>query len=89
MQNGSFEKFNQRADAVIGGWKTEETLNSSYKRKLIDLLGVKYVFGEDSETKLMEMNGFKRLENFGKFSVFENLEVMPRVFLASSYEVFS
>ncbi len=86
VQNGTFENFSMRADALIGGWKTDETLGNSYKRKLIDLLGIKYIFAEDGETKLMERNNFKRLENFGKFSVFENLTVMPRVFLASSYE---
>lgn len=86
VQHGTFDKFNLRADAVIGGGKTEETLGNPYKRRLIDLLGIKYVFAKDEEVKILELNGFKKLEGFGKFSVFENLNVMPRAFLASSYE---
>ncbi|OGD85441.1 hypothetical protein A2696_02445 [Candidatus Curtissbacteria bacterium RIFCSPHIGHO2_01_FULL_41_13] len=81
-------QFSFRADAGLGGKdKVSEFLRED-KRRIADLLGVKYVIvhkdKDDEET--MAKNNFMKVFEDGNFGVFENLQVMPRAFLASNYE---
>lgn len=87
MMNGNLGGFNMRAEAVLGSTGTpSELLASNNRRKLLNILGVKYVVAERDEAATIEASNFKKIRDFEKFSVFENLEVMPRIFLASNYE---
>jgi len=86
MQNGSMSNVSFRADAGLGRGDTLELLSNVNRRKLIDLAGVKYVVAKQEDFELMEENNFKKVFESGSLGVFENYEVVPRVFLASNYE---
>lgn len=90
MQGAKLDDFVFRADAGLGHGKTEELIPDPNRRKLIDLVGVKYVIASTNGSQIMEANNFRKVftssqDDLG-FAVFENLEVMPRAFLASNYE---
>lgn len=92
MQGNRLSDFVFRADAGLGGDGTAEVLLSNpNRRRLIDLVGVKYVIVKDSDFGAMEENNFVKVfdppAGGSKYGVFENLEVLPRVFLASNFEV--
>lgn len=92
-QNGKTEsRFTRltRSDAVIasGG----DLLENSYRLKIIDLLGVKYVFDRvenGSTDKTFQKDRFKLIYEKDGWKIFENLKALPRGFLASDYKVFS
>lgn len=86
MQGGRLSDFIFRADAGAGIGKASEILANINRRRLIDLLGIRLVIAGESDTKTMEGLNFRKVDGGGTFSVFENLQVIPRVFLASSYE---
>jgi len=89
MQGNRFDDYQQRADAGLGAIGTvEEIMGNKNRRKLMDIVGVKYVIANTNDSQIMEDNNFKKVfaPPAGEFAVFENLEVMPRAFLASNYE---
>ncbi len=86
MQGGRLADFTFRADAGAGLGNASELLANPNRRKLIDLLGTRLVLAPSNDSKIMESFNFQKVFGGGTFSVFENQEVMPRVFLASSYE---
>ena len=86
MQGNMISDFIFRADAGLGRGKSDELINNLARRKLINLVGVKYVIAKTEEQFILEKNNYKKVYQDGNFSVFENLEVIPRVFLASNYE---
>ncbi|MEX2027886.1 MAG: YfhO family protein [Candidatus Curtissbacteria bacterium] len=86
MQGVSLDDFVSRADAGVGRDRVDLLLPNPNRRKLIDILGIRYVIGKNSDAGLLEKNDLKRVFEDSDFSVFENGQVMPRVFLASRYE---
>ncbi len=92
MQHGSLGDVSFRADAGIGRGKTLELLTNVNRRKLIDIVSVRFVIAESIDFELLEVNNFVKVfdegtNQLGKhFAVFENTQVLPRVFLASNYE---
>lgn len=81
-------QFSFRADAGLGGKdKVSEFLRED-KRRIADLLGIKFliVYKDDFET--MAKNNFMKVFEDGNFGVFENMQALPRAFLASNYEGF-
>lgn len=86
MQNGTMSDVSFRADAGLGRGNTLELLSNPDRRKLIDFVGVKYLIAKQEDFELMEKNNFKKVFESGSLGVFENNEVVPRVFLASNYE---
>ncbi|OGE02602.1 hypothetical protein A3G16_03710 [Candidatus Curtissbacteria bacterium RIFCSPLOWO2_12_FULL_41_16] len=86
MQGNKLSDFVFRADAGFGRGKTEELLGNPDRRRLIDMVGIKYVVALSDEGEVMSLYNFKKVFSDGKYAVFENLQVMPRVFLASNYE---
>ncbi len=86
MQNGIFGDVSFRADAGVGRGDTDKLLANTNRRKLIDLVGVKYVFVQRKDFDVISKNNFKKVFEDGNLGVFENKEVVPRVFLASNYE---
>ena len=83
MQGNDLGKFIFRADAGMGTGGRELLANPD-RRKLLNLVGVKYVISDED----LARNNFKKVfdPGFLKFGVFENPEVLPRVFLASNFE---
>lgn len=86
MQGADIEQFIFRADAGLGHGSGAELLGNPDRRKLVDLVGVRYVIGKSNEEQVMSQYGFKKVFEDGQYAVFENLTVMPRAFLASNYE---
>ncbi len=92
MQHGSLGDVSFRADAGIGRGMTVELLTNVNRRKLIDMIGVRFVIAESIDFELLEVFNFVKVfdegtNQLGKhFAVFENTQVLPRVFLASNYE---
>jgi len=85
-QNGEMSDVSFRADAGLGRGDADKLLANINRRKLIDLVGVKYVVAEKSDFGLMEKSNFRKVFESGNLGVFENNQVLPRVFLASNYE---
>ena len=87
MQGNKFDDYQQRADAGLGAIGTvEEIMENKNKRKLIDMVGVKYLIATAGAAPVIEKQNFGKVFEDHNFAVFENLQVMPRVFLASNYE---
>lgn len=96
MQGNELDGFIFRADAGLGRGKVIELFDSETRRRLIDMVGVKYVIGKEEDREILEKNNFVEVFNpvslgglrvaGAGYLVFENVQVMPRVFLASNYE---
>lgn len=86
MQSGFLGDVSFRADAGLGRGNTVDLLANVNRRKLIDLVGVKYVFALREDFDSMEKNNFKKVLESDGLGVFENNEAAPRVSLASNYE---
>lgn len=86
MQGNKIDIFTFRADAGLGRGKTIELVENPARRRLLSMVGVKYVIAETGDGDLLERNDFKKVFEEGEYAIFENLTVMPRVFLASNYE---
>lgn len=90
MQGANIDDFVFRADAGLGRGQTRELLESPNRRRLIDLVGVKYVIGKSDEEQVINQHSFKKVfdppAGGSNYAVFENLTVLPRAFLASNYE---
>lgn len=92
--NGRFpESFNNqtRSDAkVIQGFGEMDFFENKYRQKILDLLGVKFIidrFDNGTSDRTFPVSRFRRIYNEGGWRVFENLNAVPRVFLASDYKV--
>ncbi|MBI2598912.1 YfhO family protein [Candidatus Curtissbacteria bacterium] len=98
MQGNRLSDFVFRADAGVGrGGTSEALLANAQRRRLIDLLGTRYVIAPERDGVSLSASNFKKVfppapaapdseGQVGKIAVFENLKVVPRAFLASSYE---
>lgn len=86
MQGADLSDFVFRADAGLGRGKTAELLSNPARRRLVDMVGVKYVIVASDQGPVLSQYGFKKVFEQDKYAVWENLQVMPRVFLASNYE---
>src|SRR3989344_9600179 len=69
-QGGAIDNFTFRADAGLGRGETEDLLANSGRRKLMDLVGVKYVIAEQEDFDIMEKNNFKEVFENGGYGVF-------------------
>lgn len=79
-------QFTFRADAGLGGKdKVSEFLRED-RRKIADLLGVKFVIVYKDDFETLAKNNFVKVFEDGNFGVFENMQALPRAFLASNYE---
>ena len=86
MQGNDIGDFVFRADAGLGRDKVSELLENQSRRRLVDMAGVKYVIGTSDEEQVLSQNNFKKVFRQDRVAVYENLQVMPRIFLASNYE---
>lgn len=89
MQGNSISDYSFRADAGIGQGSTKELFDlrgGAERKRLMDLVGVRYLIGESEEARLLDKHGFNEVFNLSGISVFENRDILPRAFLASNYE---
>ncbi len=94
MQGNDVTSFNFRADAGLGRGNLNEIIVNPLRRKLMNILGVKYVMAHSKFIEIMEQNSFKRIvrpelsiTSEDDYAIFENLSVLPRAFLASDYQI--
>ena len=74
-----------RADAQLTGVsRLSEISQNPLLAKLLNLLGVKYIFAKKS---LADDASFKPLWSDGKYIIYENQHALPRTFLSDSYKV--
>lgn len=92
MQGKKLQDSKNRADAGVGMANREELSVNQPRIKLLSLLGVKYISAKEVDFEFLEKQGFRKVyvakvnDDKQVFGVFENLNVVPRVFLASDYE---
>jgi hypothetical protein len=86
MQGDDINKYIFRADAGFGRGEAWTLLDNPGRRKLLNLTGVKYVITKGEDGEIFKKNNFAEVFRDSDWVVFENLEVMPRAFLASNYE---
>ncbi|MBI3342148.1 YfhO family protein [Candidatus Curtissbacteria bacterium] len=87
MQGNDINTYDQRADANLG-WTNNaaEVFANTNRRKLIDLVGIKYVIVARQDAEVVAAQNFKRVFEGSNYDVWENLQVMPRMGLMSQYE---
>lgn len=89
MQGNAIADYSFRADAGIGQGNTKELFDlrgGAERKRLMDLIGVRYLLGESEEARLLDKHGFNEVISLSGISVFENRDILPRAFLASNYE---
>lgn len=80
-------KVRSRADVGLGSQgQVFESLGTSNRRRLIDLVGVKYIVGDSKNNKVYEKYNLTKVFEAGDKSIFENAQAVPRIYLASNYE---
>lgn len=90
---GERAKYAPRVDAdMVSAQSIQEILNNPYRIKLLNLLGVKYIFGKSStkDTKFLSQNPSSPLVQIwsdGKYTIYQNKNAYPRAFLLDSYAV--
>lgn len=81
-----------RSDAVITPSHNNDDLENPYRLKVLDLLGTKYVLDRmenGSSEKGFPPNRFSAAAKMNGWTIFQNINAVPRFFLASSYEAYS
>lgn len=89
MQGNAIETYVFRADAGLGRGKISDLLGNAQRRRLIDLVGVKFLLvGRREDEDVFKRFNFSKVFDAGdgKFAVWENQQALPRVLLASNYE---
>jgi hypothetical protein len=84
-----------RSDPTLAsGYGTEDMRNNTYRQRLLDLMGVKYVLNKNDslgvdykQDKAFSEDSYKLVWQKAPWQIYENLNVLPRVFLASDYVV--
>lgn len=85
MQGRNIRDYTFRADAGLGREELQSMFSNEDRRKLVDLVGVKYVLAPLSGRDFLATKSMKLVFENGEVGVFENQTVMPRAFLASGY----
>ncbi len=85
-----------RRDAnIISGYGADDLKNNILRKRIMNLLGVKYILhknndlGEKREVDLetFPQNDYQLVWQGGKWQVYENKGVLPRIFLSANYIV--
>src|SRR3989338_5969219 len=82
----NLDDFSFRADAGLGGKDQIDEFFRPDKRKIADIIGVRFVVAKQTASQKLAKNNFREVFKDADLAVFENLQVAPRVFLASNYE---
>ncbi len=80
-----------RANArLIGGFGEEDLKNNFYRQRLMNLLGVKYVYHKKSQDnhafdKTFDENTYELVWHDQDLQIYENKDVLPRAFIVNDY----
>lgn len=90
--NGKIKSPLPRADVLIApGYGTSDLRLNQYRQKILNLLGVRFVLHRNADTKpdilTFPENSYSLFVQRGDWQVYENKEVVPRIFLTSDYVV--
>lgn len=81
------EMIPSRADVGFGALgDVENVIERQGMRRLFDMLAIKYVVTDKSNSERFQKANFEKVFEDGGIIVVENKQVRPRVFLASNYE---
>lgn len=89
--NGLIKNSLPRSDVVVAPGYGEESLReNSYRKRILDLLGVRYILHKNEKDKKHDTATFppdryKLLLQEGVWQIYENLHVVSRFFLTSNY----
>lgn len=95
-KNGEIAKNILRSDAGIApGFGAGDMEKNPYRQKILNLLGVKYILHKTSfdslsihaDTAIFPEDTYKLIWQEGEWQIYENKKVLPRVFLAESYNI--
>lgn len=88
QNKGKYSRQIPRTDATLTQpKKLEEVYNNSYRRKLLSLLGVRYIVAENKTNTKNNSANLEQIWKDGKFNIYKNKEALPRFFIASDYKV--
>ncbi|MDP2649852.1 MAG: YfhO family protein [bacterium] len=85
-----------RSDPMIApGYGGNDLRDNKYRQHLLDLLGVKYILNKvdpqvstvKADNQTFDSSIYKLIWQKSPWQIYENMNVLPRVFLASSYVV--
>lgn len=85
-----------RRDAnIFPGYGQDDLRNNFFRQRIIDLLGVKYLLNKNDgleeewrvDTQTFPPEIYKLIWQEGKWQVYENKQVLPRIFLTTNYLV--
>lgn len=95
-KNGTIESRVAGSDANIAGGYGEDDLKNNFSRqRIMDITGVKYVLNKtinstsstQPDYKTFPDSIYKLIWQKGEWQIYENKQVLPRVFLASNYVI--
>lgn len=90
MQGHEFSSYSFRADAGLGdgdAWEMfDKPPNEAKRRTLLNMVGTRYLIAQKGAEETLQRRNFNKVFQGEKTTVFENLEALPRVLLASNYE---
>lgn len=95
-KNGQIPSFVPHSDANIApGYGMDDLKNNKYRKKILDLLGVKYILHKNENlTQAWAPDeitfpplAYKLIWQKGIWQIYENLSALPRVFLVNNYQI--
>jgi hypothetical protein len=95
-KNGSVESRIAGSDAgLTGGYGSGDLKENKYRQRLMNLLGVKYLLNKnellgkdyDPDYSTFPKEIYKLVWQNAPWQIYENMQVLPRIFLSSNYVV--
>lgn len=89
-KNGKIADPLPRSEAdLVPGFGEDDLRNNFYRQKILNLMGVKYVLHKKNllqpDYKTFDEKIYKLIWQKGGWQIYENKEVLPRIFFASDY----
>jgi len=79
-----------RSDAAIDSSFTDTGLGTGFKKRMLDAVSVRYILDRKenaSSERIFPPDSFKMVKTINDWSVYENLDAVPRAFIAKSVKV--
>src|SRR3989338_1231743 len=95
-RDGKIANSIPRSDPMIAsGYGVNDLRENKYRQRLLDLLGIKYIFNkvdaltwaEKADNQTFDSSIYKLIWQKSPWQIYENISALPRVFLASGYAV--
>lgn len=93
ISDGSVKNI-KRSNVNIQGFGNEDIVKNTFRQRILDLLGVKYILNKITPSDVLAPNYITFPENrfslkwqSGPWQIYESKEALPRIFLASDYIV--